>query len=199
MLLTFCTNVQVFQHFPLQSSPMKLYFWYLSCKHFPEITHQYLLFAPLFTWNILKHLRFQLCCERYRLTTLGVGRIFSRGGAVRDFSKFFPGGDKVVKFGFHPSKLKKQPFLLIISESRGETPLPPPFRSPCILLDIGLNLWHSLVLQSQISNFPYSLKKICLLCETISIFDTFTKRGTESASFSFSATHSTFCCSTKIK
>jgi len=27
------------------------------------------------------------------------------------------------------------------------------------LLDIGLNLWHSLVLQSQISNFPYSLKK----------------------------------------
>ena len=27
-----------------------------------------------------------------------------------------------------------------------------------ILLDIGLNLWHSLVLQSQISHFPYSLK-----------------------------------------
>jgi len=28
-----------------------------------------------------------------------------------------------------------------------------------ILLDIGLNLWHSRVPQSQISNFPYSLKK----------------------------------------
>jgi len=26
-----------------------------------------------------------------------------------------------------------------------------------ILLDIGLHLWHSLVFQSQISNFPYSL------------------------------------------
>jgi len=29
-----------------------------------------------------------------------------------------------------------------------------------ILLDIGLNLWHSLVLQSQISNFPYSLENL---------------------------------------
>ena len=28
-----------------------------------------------------------------------------------------------------------------------------------ILLHIGLNLWHSLVLQSQSSNFPYSLEK----------------------------------------
>ena len=28
-----------------------------------------------------------------------------------------------------------------------------------ILLDIGLNLWHSLVLQAQISNFPHSLKR----------------------------------------
>jgi len=31
---------------------MKLSFWYLSCKHFPEITHQYILFALLFIfWN----------------------------------------------------------------------------------------------------------------------------------------------------
>jgi len=69
-----------------------------------------------------------------------------------------------------------------------------------ILLDIGLNLWHSLVLQSQISNFPYSLKNICLLCGIIFVeeFCTFTKRGIESASFLFSATHSTFCCSAKI-
>ena len=48
MLLTLCTNVEVFAHFALQSSPMKLYFWYLSCKHFREITHQYILFAPFF-------------------------------------------------------------------------------------------------------------------------------------------------------
>jgi len=47
MLLTLYTNFQVFEHFALQSSPMKLYFWYLSCKHFPEITHRYILFAPL--------------------------------------------------------------------------------------------------------------------------------------------------------
>jgi len=44
---------------------------------------------------------------------------------------------------------------------------PETFRSICvtcvvkgILLDIGRNLWHSLVLQSQISNFPYSLKNL---------------------------------------
>jgi len=43
-----------------------------------------------------------------------------------------------------------------------------------ILLDIGLNLWHSLVLQSQISNFPYSLKKICLLCEIIFVEEFYT-------------------------
>jgi len=30
-------------------------------------------------------------------------------------------------------------------------------------------------------------------------FTRFTKRGTESALFLFSATHSTFCCSAKIK
>jgi len=53
MLLTLCTNFQVFAHFILQSSPMKLYLWYLPCKHFPEITHQYTLFATLFLH--LKH------------------------------------------------------------------------------------------------------------------------------------------------
>jgi len=46
---------------------------------------------------------------------MGVGRSFSRGGAVGDFPKNFSRGEpKVVKFGFHPSKLKKQLFLLII-------------------------------------------------------------------------------------
>jgi len=39
------------------------------------------------------------------------------------------------------------------------------------------------------------------LCETIFVeaFHTFTKRGTESALFLFSATHSMFCCSAKIR
>jgi len=36
------------------------------------------------------------------IVIMGVRRIFYRGGP------------KVVKFGFYPSKLKKQPFLLII-------------------------------------------------------------------------------------
>ena len=134
MLLTLCTNFQVFAHFALQSSPMKLYFWYLSCKYFPEITHQYILFAPFFL-----HLKY-----------------------------------------FEASAL-----LCVVKG---------------ILLDIGLNLWHSLVLQAQISNFSYSLK-ICLLCETIFVeeFHTFTKRGAESALFLLSATHSTFCCSANMK
>ena len=95
MLSKLCTNFQVFAYFALQSSPMKLYFWYLSCKHFPEITHQYVLFAPLFLH--LKH------------------------------------------FETETSAL-----LCVVKE---------------ILLDIGLNLRYSLVLLSQTSNFPYSLKK----------------------------------------
>jgi len=37
----------------------------------------------------------------------------------------FSGGDKLVKFSFNPSKLKKQPFLLIISKSRGGQAPPP--------------------------------------------------------------------------
>ena len=50
---------------------------------------------------------------------MGVGRVFSRGGP------------KVVKFGFYPSKLKKKPFLLIISKSRGALPpAPPPLPTP---------------------------------------------------------------------
>jgi len=91
MLLTLCTNFQVFAHFALQSSPMKLYFWYLSCKHFLEITHEQILYAPPFLH--LKH--------------------------------------------FETSAL-----LCVVKG---------------ILLDIGLNLRYSLVLQ--ISNFPYSRKK----------------------------------------
>ena len=90
-------------------------------KQFPEITHQYILLAPLFLH--LKH--------------------------------------------FETSAL-----LCVIKR---------------ILLGIGLNLSYSLRLLSQTSNFPYSLKKICLLYETIFVeeFYIFTKRGAESALFFF--------------
>jgi len=90
----------------------------LSYKHFPEITHQYILIAPLFLH--LKH--------------------------------------------FETSAL-----LCVVKG---------------ILLDIGLNLRYSLVLQ--ISNFPLT-KKCCLLWENIFVKEvcTFTKRGTKSAFFCF--------------
>ena len=90
MILTLCTNFQVFAHFGLQSSPMKLCVWYLSCKHFPEITNQYILIAPLF---------------------------------------------------LHFKHFEASALLYVVKG---------------ILLDIGLNLWYSLVLQ--ISNLSYSLK-----------------------------------------
>jgi len=56
-----------------------------------------------------------------------------------------------------------------------------------ILLDIGLNLRYSLGLLSHTSNFPYTLIKICLLCEIIFVeeFYTFTKQGTKNALFCF--------------
>jgi len=49
---------------------------------------------------------------------MGVGRICS-GGPLRDFSKIFPRGAKVVKFVFSHSKLRKKSFLLKFSKSRG--------------------------------------------------------------------------------
>jgi len=133
MLLTLCTNFQDFAHFALQFSPMKLYFWYLSYKHFPEITHQY-IFALLFLR--LKH--------------------------------------------FEASAL-----LCVVKG---------------ILLDIELDLWHSLVLQWQISNFPFSLKK-SVSCVKIFSLKNFTLSLNEApkAHYVFCATHSTFCCSAKIK
>ena len=52
-------------------------------------------------------------------TYMGVGRIFSRGGQKRIFSNVFPGGPKVVKFVFYPSKLKKQRFFANNFENQG--------------------------------------------------------------------------------
>jgi len=41
------------------------------------------------------------------------------------FPKIFPGGPKVVKFGFYPWKLKKQPFFANNFKIQGP-PCPPP-------------------------------------------------------------------------
>jgi len=81
---------------------------------------------------------------------MGVGRIFSRGEPVGDFPKIFSRGPKVVKFGFYPSKLKKQPFLLIISKSRGGqgppcTPLPTPMTTVVIAVPLKAEYSHSAV------------------------------------------------------
>jgi len=65
MLITLCTIFQVFAHFALQSSPVKLYFWYLSCKHFPEITHQYIFLLPLSSLETFWSICVTLCCKRY--------------------------------------------------------------------------------------------------------------------------------------
>jgi len=46
------------------------------------------------------------------LACMGVGRNFSRGGTSGLFKKFIYGRQKVVKFVFYHSKLKKQHFLL---------------------------------------------------------------------------------------
>jgi len=72
MLLTLWMNFLVFAHFVLQSSPMKLYLWYLSCKHFPEITHQYILFATLSLH--LKHFETSalLCVVKLILLDIGL-------------------------------------------------------------------------------------------------------------------------------
>jgi len=152
MLLTLCTNFQVFEHFALQSSPMKLYFWDICLANIflKSLTSILCLLPSLFT------------------STLSVPRGPLSG---------------------HFLHLKHFEASALLCGVEG------------MLLDIGRNLRHSLVLQWQISNFPYSLKKICLLCETIFVeqFYTFTKRGTESALYFFSATHSTFYYSAKIK
>jgi len=86
MLLTLCTNFLVFAHFVLQSSPMKLSFWYLSCKHFPEITHQYILFALLFL--CLKHFETSalLCVVKGILLDIGLTLRYSPVLQISNFS-----------------------------------------------------------------------------------------------------------------
>ena len=85
------------------------YFYNLECRIYCNIN---------FNWSYLIASR-----------SMGVGRTFSRGWPVGDFPKIFAGGIKSGEICFFPSKLKKQPFLLIISKSREGrglgTPLPP--------------------------------------------------------------------------
>jgi len=53
---------------------------------------------------------------------MGVGRIFSRLGPLRDFSNnFLGGGPNKVKTVFYHSKLRKQPFFTEILKIQGET------------------------------------------------------------------------------
>jgi len=60
------------------------------------------------------------------IAAVGVGRFFLQGGGTGAiFPKFFQGVAKVQKFVFSNSKLRKQPFLLKFSKSRGGLcPLP---------------------------------------------------------------------------
>jgi len=64
--------------------------------------------------------------------SMGVGRISSREEPLLDCYKIFSsGGDKVVKFVFSYSKLRKQPLLLKFSKSRrGRNPPLPSFLTP---------------------------------------------------------------------
>jgi len=63
MPLTLCTNFQVFPHFVLQSSPMKLYVFVLqtfSWNHSPI----YFVCSPLSSLEIFRSICVTLCCER---------------------------------------------------------------------------------------------------------------------------------------
>jgi len=74
--------------------------------------------------------------------SIGVGGIFSSGEPVGDFPKIFSrGGPKVVKFVFHPSKLKKQPFFANTFKIQGgQAPPALPFRRPCIYLSYNMQI-----------------------------------------------------------
>ena len=102
---------------------MKLYFWYLSCKHLPEITHQYILFAPLFLH--LKHFEASalLCVVKGRLD---VGRNLLHSLVLQPQTSNFPCSQKTsvfcvklfsLKFTFSVDKAPKTHyfcFLLLI-------------------------------------------------------------------------------------
>ena len=135
MILTLCSNFQVFAHFALQSSLMKLYF---------------LIFVlQTFSWN---HSSIYFVCSPL-------------------------------------SSLETYWSICVTCVVKG------------MLLDIELSLWHALVLQPQISNFPYSLKNLYSVWNYLSLknFTLSLNEAHESALFLFSSTHSTFCCSAKIK
>jgi len=64
---------------------MKLSFWYLSCKHFPKVTHQYILFA-LFLH--LKHFETSalLCVVKGILLDIGLDLRYSPVLQISNFS-----------------------------------------------------------------------------------------------------------------
>ena len=114
MLLTLCTNFQVFAHFALQFSPMKLCFWYLSCKPFSEITHQYIFCWPLFC---LKHFEASasLCVVKGILLDIGLSFPYSLKKSVSCVNLF-----SVKNFTLSPNEAQKAHwfcFLLLIQRS----------------------------------------------------------------------------------
>jgi len=61
----------------------------------------------------IQHIFLQKWCN-FTCLSVWASEGFFPGGPPVDFSKFFSRGLKVVKFGFYPSKLRKQLFLLKI-------------------------------------------------------------------------------------
>ena len=70
----------------------------------------------------------------YCIVSMGVGRIFSRRGALGEFSKIFPGGAKDGEIWFLPLKTKKTTFFAENFKIQGGTkaPLPPSDAHGCI-------------------------------------------------------------------
>ena len=60
---------------------------------------------------------------------MGVGRIFSRGGAVEDFPKILPGGAKSGEIWFLPLEIEKTTFFANNFKIQGGGK--PPLRRPC--------------------------------------------------------------------
>jgi len=83
----------------------------------------------------------------------GASEGFFSGGAQGDFSKNFLGEDKRVNFVFSHSNVRKQPFLLQFSKSRGLAPIPMPMRLEIIYLIPVYSIVNGAVLFARILKF----------------------------------------------
>jgi len=114
---------------------------------------------------------------------MGVGRIFSRAEPQGDFSQIFPGGAKVVNFYVSHSKLRKQPFLLKISKSRGAKASPAtPFRRPWqqVIINIQVHGWILSKSFAENSNrLPGKQNKLLFVHNTLLVVSAVNKRSGE--------------------